>query len=316
MKISVVMCTYNGEKFVAEQLLSIINQTRPVDEIIISDDNSVDRTIDIVKMILKDITIPFKIIQNNPGKGVADNFLGAMKMASGDYIFTSDQDDIWKKDKVAVFCDKILQDHKMLYFSDGELIDAKGEVLGVSLWSTLNNSYELLSSTDIRELLLKKCVVTGSAMVVSHILIDKIDRIPEGWLHDGWIAMAAAMNNSVVPINDKTYYYRQHDNNVVGAHKLTFQGRVLTWISNINEQNEIRNARYNRYLAVKKYYLGENQKQLDECIGFWHDLKQIDEIGKLEAIKLILRNLGNKNYYKYYTGLKGALRDFITIFKN
>ena len=204
MKISVVMCTYNGEKFVAEQLLSIINQTRPVDEIIISDDNSVDRTIDIVKMILKDITIPFKIIQNNPGKGVADNFLGAMKMASGDYIFTSDQDDIWKKDKVAVFCDKILQDHKMLYFSDGELIDAKGEVLGVSLWSTLNNSYELLSSTDIRELLLKKCVVTGSAMVVSHILIDKIDRIPEGWLHDGWIAMAAAMNNSVVPINDKT----------------------------------------------------------------------------------------------------------------
>ena len=90
--ISVCIATYNGEKYIKEQLLSILPQLGKKDEVIISDDHSTDNTLDIVKG-LNDNRI--KIVMNNREKGYTSNFENALSYAIGDYIFLSDQDDIW-----------------------------------------------------------------------------------------------------------------------------------------------------------------------------------------------------------------------------
>lgn len=314
MKVSVVMCTYNGASYVEEQIKSIVHQTRRVDEIIVSDDNSDDETLEIVKPILLASRIDYKIIKNIPGKGVSENFFSAMKQATGDYVFTADQDDIWKEEKVEIFLNRIEKTKKLLYFSDGELVDANAELLGVSLWSTLNIDYQMMVTHKIEDILLNRCVVTGSAMAVSKRLIDMVSYIPESWLHDGWFSIIAAYNHSIEPINSCTYYYRQHGNNVVGAKKLTLSGRINSWVRNISKQTQLRKQRYNRYSAVKELIGDDENEMVENCVNFWEALTRITSSNKQTAIAIIVKNFVNGNYGKYYTGIRGATRDIISLF--
>ncbi|MEK5777350.1 glycosyltransferase, partial [Acinetobacter nosocomialis] len=95
--ISVCLATYNGEKYIVEQLTSILSQLSPTDEVIISDDHSTDETL----LLIKSLNDPrIKIITNELGKGYTKNFENAINHSSGDYIFLSDQDDVWVENKV------------------------------------------------------------------------------------------------------------------------------------------------------------------------------------------------------------------------
>ena len=100
-KVSVVMCTYNGAKYIREQLDSIINQTYPIFEIIIQDDCSTDDTVDIIREYAETHS-NIRLFQNEKSLGINRNFFSAMNRAKGDYIAISDQDDIWEKDKIEV----------------------------------------------------------------------------------------------------------------------------------------------------------------------------------------------------------------------
>ena len=97
---AVVIATYNGEKYILEQIESIINQTRKPDYIVISDDNSKDRTIEICKKSLSTCGIPYNIVSNMGNKGVANNFFNGLSFCKQDIIFFSDQDDIWLNKKI------------------------------------------------------------------------------------------------------------------------------------------------------------------------------------------------------------------------
>lgn len=121
-KVSIVMCTYNGAKYLSEQLETIVNQTYPVYELIIQDDSSTDNTC----KILKEYSDKYRYIsvyQNINREGVNKNFFSAMKRATGDYIAISDQDDIWELDKIekqiATIGDNWLSFHISKPFSDG-----------------------------------------------------------------------------------------------------------------------------------------------------------------------------------------------------
>ncbi|WP_278694742.1 glycosyltransferase [Prevotella nigrescens] len=97
--VSIVLCTYNGAKYLSEQLDSILAQTYPLHEIIIQDDNSTDETVDIIHEYARKYSF-IKFFKNNSEHGVNGNFLSAMQRATGDYIAISDQDDIWETDKI------------------------------------------------------------------------------------------------------------------------------------------------------------------------------------------------------------------------
>jgi len=97
--VSIVLCTYNGAKYLSEQLDSILAQTYPLHEIIIQDDNSTDETVDIIHEYARKYSF-MKFFKNNSEHGVNGNFISAMQRATGDYIAISDQDDIWETDKI------------------------------------------------------------------------------------------------------------------------------------------------------------------------------------------------------------------------
>ena len=100
MKISVALCTYNGAKYIEEQIKSILNQTYVVNEIVIGDDKSTDNTLDIIKNLLINSNIDLNIIENENNLGFKKNFYNTISRCKGDIIFFSDQDDVWDNNKV------------------------------------------------------------------------------------------------------------------------------------------------------------------------------------------------------------------------
>lgn len=314
MKISVVMCTYNGEKYVKEQLESILNQTYAADEIIVCDDRSTDKTIEIVREVLSGASPDYKIIVNEVKKGVADNFMNGLKAATGDYIFTCDQDDVWRADKIETFVKEINKEHKLLYFSNGTLVDSECRSMGRTLWQTLAFDVDLLKTSTYLEILINRCIVTGAAMAVSRRLVSKIDAVPKGWLHDGWFAMCAAVEDSLQAVDRETFLYRQHGNNVVGAQKKSFIGKVRAWADNIKIMEDVRHERYMRYKAVLPICKDEARCELEGCISFWSEMDSLSELKRMQALGIVMKNMKNGNYKKYYAGSRAALRDVISIF--
>lgn len=112
--ISVVMTTYNGEKYIIEQLKSLVNQTVKIDEVIISDDGSVDRTVEIVKDYIEQNNLSnWRLMVNKVNKGWRRNFIDATEMARGDLIFFCDQDDIWINSKIERMTEIMYEHHNI-----------------------------------------------------------------------------------------------------------------------------------------------------------------------------------------------------------
>src|SRR5689334_10550643 len=137
MKISVAMCTYNGEKYLPQQLDSIAAQTRSPDEMIICDDGSTDKSPEICKEFAAKASFTVKVQINQWKLGIGKNFEQATAMCNGDIIAFSDQDDIWNAQKLerleAIFasCSDIA-----LLFSNAEVIDENAGPLGYDLWGS------------------------------------------------------------------------------------------------------------------------------------------------------------------------------------
>lgn len=311
---SVVICTYNGEKFIKEQLESILNQTKGIEEIIVCDDGSTDGTLAIVKKVFSENEFTrYQIFGPQQTRGVAANFLRGMKASKGDYVFCCDQDDVWLRDKVSIFAKAIESSNKQLYFSDGYIVESDLSRRGYSLWDSLNFSIKLLEKKPMLDILLNRCVVTGAAMAVSRELINQIDEIPDCWLHDGWFAAVAACNESIQAIDKKTFLYRQHGGNVVGASSDSYLGRMKSWVHNISDQKRIRRERYARYKCVQQK-CGSDSPELSKCLQFWGELCGLEEKGKIASLETIISLLREGSYEKYYTGGRGALRDVLSLF--
>lgn len=123
MKTSVVVATYNSEKYIEKQLMSILNQSKKVDEVLIQDDCSNDGTFGICKSFVEKNNLDWKVIQNENNKGFKNNFISALKKTTGDIIFLCDQDDIWKKSKVAVMKEYMQDERIKSLASTVDLID-------------------------------------------------------------------------------------------------------------------------------------------------------------------------------------------------
>jgi len=224
MTTSVAMCTYNGEKYIEEQLRSIIGQTLPPDEIVILDDVSSDATVDIAEEVLSKSGIAHKIMVNDKNSGVLISFEKCIKSCSGDVIFTSDQDDVWDKDKIKLFVEEYEKDPECVFvFSNAELVDAELKSLGSDVWTSLNlrraGLCDHVSQEKYRQLIMYYWAVPGTEMSFKKSFCDKAFPIPRdgGWLHDSWLAINAPAYGKVVSIDKPLTLYRQHGKNTVGV---------------------------------------------------------------------------------------------------
>jgi len=224
MRISVALCTFNGEEYLENQLTSILNQTCPVDEIIICDDNSTDNTISIVNSYIEEGIENIILIQNKENIGTIKNFEKAIDKCTGDIIFLSDQDDIWHLNKVEVMISFFLKkSNALLLFTDGNLIDSDNNLLESTLWDEWNFSKAMQKRWNnnqwaFNDLFINNNKVTGATIAFRAELKKLVlpIEVPVGYWHDAWMALHAAANDGLFYLNTALIDYRLHPKQQIG----------------------------------------------------------------------------------------------------
>jgi glycosyltransferase involved in cell wall biosynthesis len=218
-RISVALCTYNGERFLPQQLASIAKQTRPPDELVVCDDRSTDRTVALLRDFAASSPYPVRIFENEHNLGYAANFERAIRLCEGDLIALSDQDDIWYPIRLER-SEKEFAAHPQagLVFSDADVINDSNELAGPTLWQRLGfagkRTQDLLAGHYV--VLAKHRFVTGATVMFRAGLRDRFLPIGAGWIHDEWIALIAAAFSDLRPIDEPLIRYRIHDSQQVG----------------------------------------------------------------------------------------------------
>ncbi len=207
--VSVAMATYNGEKYLVEQLDSILTQTHPIYEIIIVDDGSSDKTLDILNLYQNKFS-NIKVYPNSENLGVVKSFERAIMLTSGDYIALSDQDDVWSNDKIAKLVDAL--GDNLLIHSDILVVDEALQPL---------QKYQFTHKRLTRGLYVDYLLfndVTGCTLLMKRELLDLGLPIPNGvYMHDHYLALIAAFYKRITYLDVQLVKYRQHSSNVVGA---------------------------------------------------------------------------------------------------
>src|SRR6266851_3577464 len=222
MKISTAMCTYNGARFLPEQLASIAAQTRPTDEMVVCDDGSSDRTMSIVRDFAARAAFPVEIATNEVRLGSAQNFAKAMSLCTGDVIVLSDQDDVWFPDRLAETEGIFRAEPSVAFvYGDAVLIDESSHPLKGTIWPAAplpdRDRRRLQSNTELLDVLLRYSVTYGATMALRAIYRDVVLPIPEGWSHDEWIALVLSATAEARALTHCPIAYRQHAAQQFGA---------------------------------------------------------------------------------------------------
>ena len=282
--IDILMATYNGEKYLAEQLESIINQTYTDWHLYIQDDVSSDSTAEIAREYAQ--RYPNKItliVRDTPSGGAKENFLSMLPLAKSDYIMFSDQDDVWLPEKIEITHSKMLDcEHKygkdtpLLVHTDLRVVD---EELNTIAESHFKREHFLDKQNCLCNSLLS-CKVSGSTSEINRSLLDglKFNNSQKIHMHDIWAALYAMAFGKLITIKTPTILYRQHSSNVFGLDDdystLHAVKRILipsmntvgkTYIKNINITLECFYENYYNELSEKdRKALGELVDSFDK----------------------------------------------------
>lgn len=304
-KIDILLATYNGEKYLEAQLDSILNQTYSNFRLLISDDCSSDNTQKILKEYeKKDNRIQLFFQEKN--LGVMKNFEFLLKNVKNDYYMFSDQDDIWKQEKIEKSLKKLLETNSDLVYTDLEVVDENLNVTYPSYWK-LKGIYNKIKKYNNFESLYLNNFVTGCTMISKSKLIKDVLPLPNTSkyvLHDYWIPLIISQKGKIAYIEEPLIKYRQHKNNKIGSKKRSDELKSL---------DEIRKL----FIQVKKehftVFIENNNKFIDKNI---QDLnkKSLEYYEMLEKKK----NFNFKNWnlffklYKY-EGFSYKIQNFVIL---
>lgn len=217
-KIVILLSTFNGEKYLQQQLNSLFEQTYKNFEIIARDDISTDNTLSILK------SFNIRTIESNENLGAKKSFIELLKYTfentDADYFMFCDQDDIWKKDKIEKTFIKMKEIEKesqfkpILVHTNLEVVDSELKNISDSLWE-----YEqILPQYNSFNRLIMQNTITGCTVMINRELAAKSLFVPtSAIMHDWWIGLVASCFGQIHYLNNSTIYYRQHENNTIGA---------------------------------------------------------------------------------------------------
>lgn len=296
LKSSVAICTYNGERYIKDQLKSILDQDREVDEIVICDDCSIDNTVMICDEILSHSGIKYTIIKNKKNLGFIKNFYQAMSLCKNDIIFLCDQDDVWMKNKTSIILDVFeKKSAALMVFSNAIITNDKLEPIN-DLYKTLNYSTSYLENQNIAfEKLINDNFVVGATAAIRKDLLRMSNDSDNKWAHDSWLAIVASLNKGLFSINDPLIYYRQHSTNTIGLNqqsKLRKLKKILKKLSSSN-LDQYACVRVPLLLHLKKYmenrcFEKENYIKLEKSIEFWNKRLNFSNNNVLKNIIIVL----------------------------
>ncbi|HWV74152.1 MAG TPA: glycosyltransferase family 2 protein [Pseudosphingobacterium sp.] len=207
--VSIALCSYNGAKYLRNQIDSIVSQTyRPL-ELIIVDDKSSDNTAEILSLYAennKDIL--FRVFENERRLGYVKNFEKAISLCSGDFIAIADQDDVWTTDKIEILMNK-LGSHILIYH-DSLLIDEQGQ----SLNKKMSDRFRMYRGRNPKQLLLYNCI-SGHSCLFRKELKYKFGSFNPMHYYDHWIAYVASNLGTIGFVDQCLVSYRQHQESVI-----------------------------------------------------------------------------------------------------
>ncbi|KPP97787.1 glycosyltransferase family 2 protein [Marinobacter sp. HL-58] len=252
MKISIAMATYNGEKYLQEQLDSFVAQARQPDELVVCDDGSSDATVEILRQFAASAPFEVKIHVNESNLGYAKNFEKAMSLCSGDIVFLSDQDDVWLENKLAEVEQAFLRNpDKMVVINDQLITDGELRDSGVT---KLHN---------VRKLGLgDSWFVTGCCTALRKKWLDIIMPIPVGMdMHDAWVNRLADSVGVRLILESTLQLYRRHENNVSESVAVKSGNKTASVVS-LWTMYGLRDARAGWERDIRN--LGEYSKRIEE----------------------------------------------------
>ena len=271
-KVDILLATYNGEKYIKEQVESILNQTYENIRIIISDDCSTDNTRQVLKEYENNEKI--KIFYQEKNLGYVKNFEFLLKQVESNLYMLSDQDDVWKKEKVEKSVEKIESEKLDLVFGDLEVVD---ENLN-TLYKSYNRYMHLIHKIkkyqkDYRLQYLYNCM-TGCTIISRKNWIDKVLPFPTNskyMIHDYWLGLVIALNGKVGYIEEPYILYRQHGKNQVGSKKASKTASKLEEVRNISINTRI--GTFETYVMHEEIFDEKLRKQNKKALEYFKMLK-------------------------------------------
>ena len=275
-QVDILMATYNGEKYLKEQLESILNQTYTNIRLLINDDCSTDKTIEILKEYeQKDNRI--YVQYNKENLGSIKNFENLLSRVENKYFMLADQDDVWMPQKVEKSLDKITKENADLVFTDLEAVDENLKTITPSVVRYMGFKKNIDKYNDYKLVFLRNCV-TGCTIISKKELIKKYIPIPnkEPMVHDWWMALMIAQDGKLAFLDEPTIKYRQHSKNQLG---------IFGMKNYIQKFDEYREKYINLKIDQFKIYL-ENKEMFTN--------KKLIELSKKAVI--YLNNIITKKY--------------------
>ncbi len=258
--VAIVMTTYNGEKYIGEQIESILASSYQDFELFIHDDGSKDNTISILRGYEAQYPTKLHVFQNEENLGLTLNFLSAFSITTMDYVMFCDQDDVWKSNKIALTLKRmrhmeaqIGKSSPLAVFTDAVIVDQNLNVLKNSFFCSNHLNPR---KTDLPHILMENKLIGCTVMVNAALRkVLQSSRLPmKARYHDWWIALIAASMGKIGYVNERTLLYRQHSNNVVGG--ADFLSYFKNRIALLHKQKE----------AVRSL-----SRQAEEFLSIYHD---------------------------------------------
>jgi glycosyltransferase involved in cell wall biosynthesis len=272
--VAIVMTTYNGEKYVGEQIDSILASTFQDFELFIYDDSSKDNTLSILRTYEQKNPMKLHVFENETNLGVTENFLKALCRTTTDYIMFCDQDDFWKPNKIAVTLKRLRhmeaqvgKGTPMAVFTDAIVADVELKTINSSFFrATHLNS----AKTDLGHLLMENKLIGCTVMVnaaLRRVLQSYI--IPsKAKYHDWWVALIASSMGKIGFVKEATLLYRQHGGNVVGG--TGFLSYFKNRITSLKKQKESILAleeQAKEFLIIYDELLTDKNREILQCFA-------------------------------------------------
>ncbi len=324
-KVSVALTTYNGEKYILKQLHSLLFQRRAIDEVVIFDDASTDKTVDIIKdFIEKNHLRNWHFYGNKENVGFSKNFKNAIKETTGDIIFLCDQDDIWYKTKVGAMLNRFESDSRIKAICSGfTFIDENDNIIRTRPRITHSNNnlikFRIEPFETVKIDLSTICsynISPGCTLAFTRDVKDiYLSRTQSTCVHDWELASIAAFMDGLYFFNTPLTNYRIHSDNTIGLPGLTGRNSALQRAAYENRLDKAKQI--DNYFKAMKVYEdlldSKSLKVVHEKAQFI--AKRLEALSEKKVAKILELYKNENKHYSNAVTLKGRLADIICVLK-
>ena len=274
-KINILMATYNGRRYVAKQVESILNQTYKDFRLIISDDGSTDSTVKILQEYEKNDS-RVEVYSQQENLGIVSNFEFLIGKVRSELFMFADQDDVWEPDKIEKTLEKMNKDNLDLVYTDLEVVDSKLNQISPSYWKLKGLDYRIKKYNNFESLYLNN-FITGCTMLVKSKWINEFMPLPKESkyvLHDYWISLIVSQKGKIGYLDEPTLKYRQHSNNKVGSKIKAEQMETLDDVRNLFINVKLEH--FNLFIKNENKFVSDDFKKLNrQALEYYKSLKEI-----------------------------------------